>query len=178
MAGQDARKSPEMSAAHRRKSLSANQEKALAALLVLPTITAAARRCSLNERTIRRYLKDPQFAARYAEEREALVDEAISAVEKLALGAAKAINDALGHEDVITRLRASRQAWDLLMRDREFRAKVAGQISDGAEVHISLHEHPEWQQLQALIFRALDDFPEATMAILKAINGGTPNGHG
>src|SRR5215213_1458253 len=104
-----------------RSTLSANQEKALAALLVLPTISLAARRCGLNERTIRRYLKDPKFASRYAQEREALVDEAIAAVQKLGLAAAKAINDALGDEDVITRLRGSRQAMDLITRDREFK---------------------------------------------------------
>ena len=167
MAGQDARKGPEMPTSGR--ELSANQEKALAALLVLPTIAAAARRCSLNERTIRRYLKDPAFAARYAQERDTLVDEAIAAVQKLGLAAAKAINDALGDEDVTTRLRGSRQAMDLITREREFKARVTGQIDEGT--HINITNSPQWIELRAVIWEALAPYPEARMSVLRAVSG-------
>ena len=166
-----------------RKKLSANQERALASLLIYPTILSAARNCGLHESTLRRYLKDPVFVARYEEERAGLLDETISAIQKLGIHAAKALNDGLDQEaqPIHVRLRASRQVLDLILRDREFRAKIEGKIKDGAEVHISLSEHPEWQRLQELIFQALDPYPEASMAILRAIHnetGGTSNGHG
>lgn len=42
-----------------------NQEKALAALAVNPTMKAAADAIGIDPRTIRRYLKDPDFLAEY-----------------------------------------------------------------------------------------------------------------
>lgn len=49
------------------------EEQVIAALLTEPTIEAAATSCGIGERTLRRWLARPEFAAAYAEaRREAL----------------------------------------------------------------------------------------------------------
>lgn len=67
--------------------LTPNQEKALAALLVTPTVSAAADRCGLSERTVYRYLRDSDFGARYREERARLVEQAVAGLQKIGIGA-------------------------------------------------------------------------------------------
>ena len=66
------------------------QEQALAALLVAPTIRAAADQAGLGEATLRRWLRDPDFAAAYREARYRVVEAAhvslVSAVEEAVCG--------------------------------------------------------------------------------------------
>lgn len=47
------------------KEITPRQQKALAALLMCPTVKAAARAAGLDESTIRRYRQDPAFMAEY-----------------------------------------------------------------------------------------------------------------
>jgi len=50
--------------------LSANQKKALEALLTTPSVAAAARRCGLGTRTVWRYMADDGFKAELRERRD------------------------------------------------------------------------------------------------------------
>lgn len=53
------------------------EEQALAALLAESTIEAAATSCGIGERTLRRWLADPEFAKRYAEARRDVLRQGI-----------------------------------------------------------------------------------------------------
>ena len=52
------------------------QQKALAALLTQPTREEAAAKAGITSKTLREYLKDPEFAAEYKRAAASLVDEA------------------------------------------------------------------------------------------------------
>jgi hypothetical protein len=56
--------------------VTANKEKALAALLTTVTRDEAAAQCGLSTRTLRDYLRDPEFAAEYERQRRELVRDA------------------------------------------------------------------------------------------------------
>ena len=58
----------------------ANRQKAVAALLTEATIAAAAAKCGLGESTLRKWLKQPKFAAVYKAAREAVLDQVIGAM--------------------------------------------------------------------------------------------------
>jgi hypothetical protein len=97
--------------------LPANQEKALVALLATPTVKMAAERCSLNERTVRRYLKGPEFKARYVEERALLVEQSVAALQKAGTEAVVVLQGALAEEEnVYARIRAARTILELMFR--------------------------------------------------------------
>ncbi len=49
----------------------------------------------------------------------------------------------------------------------EFRAKVAGELDERAVVNISLN--PEWHRVRAALLLALEDFPDARMAVAIAL---------
>lgn len=61
------------------EKLNHKQECAIAALLVAPSVTAAALRSGVNENTLLRWLKDPAFQGAYREDRRAVVQRAIPA---------------------------------------------------------------------------------------------------
>lgn len=52
------------------------KEKALAALLTSPTVKAAAQETGVGSRTMRLYLKDPEFLAEYKRRCSSLLEEA------------------------------------------------------------------------------------------------------
>jgi hypothetical protein len=111
---------PEMSANVRpEEKLSAKQEAALMALLSSPSVAAAARKCGLNERTIRRYLHDPTFLSAYNRARGALLSETVLGIQATALAGVGAINESLEDEDAATRLRAARYAVEFMLRGIE-----------------------------------------------------------
>jgi hypothetical protein len=55
----------------------ANKEQAVAALLAEPTIVAAARSLKISERTLRRWLEDPEFHSAYRAAKRAVHDDAL-----------------------------------------------------------------------------------------------------
>lgn len=99
--------------------LSANQERALAALLATPTVTAAAERSGLGERTIYRYLKDPEFKRRYSEERAHLLDQTVAGLQKLGIGAVGVLRRNFDAESPHVQIRAARAVLDLMFRGAE-----------------------------------------------------------
>ena len=63
------------------EKLSHKQERAIATLLVAPSVTAAAQQIGVNENTLLRWLKDEDFQAAYREARRAVVQHAIVQVQ-------------------------------------------------------------------------------------------------
>jgi hypothetical protein len=69
--------------------LSRLTEAAVAALLTHPTIREAAAAANIDERTLRNWLKDPDFVAAYSEARRELLEHAIGLLQG-SIGAAVA----------------------------------------------------------------------------------------
>jgi len=90
------RRRPQIAAGHGEK-LSRNQERAIAALLAEPTIDAAAKLTGVGERTLRRWLQRPDFAARYADARRALVDNAVRDLQAATGEAVRVLQDVAGN---------------------------------------------------------------------------------
>lgn len=95
-----------MSPGHGEK-LTRKQEAAIAALLACPTIRAAAAAISVNEGTIRGWLKLPAFPLAYREARRQVVEVAIARVQQLTGKATEALDAALESADPKTRVRAA-----------------------------------------------------------------------
>lgn len=79
-----------------KKILTGRQWKALASLLTTSTITAAAKACAIPERTLYRFLKDPNFADAYRDARCAQVHAAIAQLQRVATKAAMTLETLLG----------------------------------------------------------------------------------
>ena len=100
--------------------LSDRQRKALDALLVTPTVVAAAERCGLSRATIFRYLRDPEFKKRYAEERAHLTDQTVAGLQKLGISAVNALRRNLDAEsDPSAQIRAARSVLQYLFKGVE-----------------------------------------------------------
>ncbi len=99
--------------------LSDRQEKALAAMLASPTLVAAAERCGLTERTLRRYLKDPEFKRRYHEERAFLLDQTVAGLQKLGIGAVGVLRRNFDAPNPHAQIRAARTVLDLMFKGTE-----------------------------------------------------------
>jgi hypothetical protein len=97
-----------MSRGHGEK-LTRKQEAAIAALLACPTIRAAAAAISVNEGTIRDWLKLPAFALAYREARRQVVEVAIARLQQLTGKAADMLGEVLddGEADTGEKIRAA-----------------------------------------------------------------------
>lgn len=71
------------------KKMTARQLTALTALLTYPNLTQAAAASNLGERTLFRYLRDPQFAKLYQRARH---DQLAQAIAALQIKASEAVN--------------------------------------------------------------------------------------
>jgi phage terminase small subunit len=78
---------------HALENLTPNQQKALAALLATNSIVEAAEQAGLGEKTLRRYLKDPVFAASYREQRMLVLQAAIVGITRLTTKALAAFEE-------------------------------------------------------------------------------------
>jgi transposase-like protein len=66
-------------------------EAAIAALLTEPTVEAAARRVGVNESTLLRWLKEPEFGTEYRAARRLVVESAIGRLQQAATQAVDAL---------------------------------------------------------------------------------------
>ena len=62
--------------------LNARQERAIAALLVEPTVTAAAAKANVPERTLYRWLDEPAFTAAYRAVRRKAVKQTVARLQR------------------------------------------------------------------------------------------------
>ena len=74
---------------------SRREEVAIAALLSESTLEKAAAKAKVSERTLRSWLKRPDFLAAWREARRAVLEDAVAVMQKLAMGAAIALGENL-----------------------------------------------------------------------------------
>jgi hypothetical protein len=72
------------------------QQQAIAALLAEPSIRKAALACSVDESTLRKWLKNPTFLSEYRSARRAVVEAAVGQLQRAAGAAVKTLRKALG----------------------------------------------------------------------------------
>jgi DeoR/GlpR family transcriptional regulator of sugar metabolism len=95
---EDVRKSP---------MKTANKEKSLAALLESATITEAAKKCGLSEKTLRRYLEDAEFQKEFRAARRVIFEQNIVRLQSLHAGAVDALERNLNCENPSVEVRAA-----------------------------------------------------------------------
>ncbi len=96
-----------------------NREKVVAALLESATITAAAAKCDLNERTLRRYLDDAEFQKEYRSARRAVFEQNIVRLQSLHAGAVRALERNLNCENASVEVRAAQIVIEASRKDFE-----------------------------------------------------------
>jgi DNA-binding transcriptional MerR regulator len=85
----------------------ANKEKSLAALLESATITEAAKKCGLSEKTLRRYLDDAEFQKEFRAARRVIFEQNIVRLQSLHAGAVAALERNLNCENPSVEVRAA-----------------------------------------------------------------------
>jgi hypothetical protein len=85
----------------------ANREKALNSLLESATIIDAAKKCGLNEKTLRRYLADAEFQKEFRAARRSIFEQNIVRLQSLHAGAVATLERNLNCEIPSTEVRAA-----------------------------------------------------------------------
>ncbi len=96
-------------------------EQAIAALLSCPTIEQAATTIGVDEATLRRWMKDPEFRTEYREARRQITEYATAQLQRLGSAAAKTLGEIIkdGDAPAAARVTACRAALDLALRGVE-----------------------------------------------------------
>ncbi len=84
-----------------------NKEKALTALLESATITEAAKKCGLSEKTLRRYLDDAEFQKEFRAARRVVFEQNIVRLQSLHAGAVDTLERNLNCENPSVEVRAA-----------------------------------------------------------------------
>jgi hypothetical protein len=84
-----------------------NQENALNALLASASITEAAQKCGLSEKTLRRYLDDAEFQKEFRAARRMVFEQNIVRLQSLHTGAVDALERNLNCENPSVEVRAA-----------------------------------------------------------------------
>jgi DNA-binding transcriptional MerR regulator len=84
-----------------------NQENALNALLASASITEAAQKCGLSEKTLRRYLDDAEFQKEFRSARRMVFEQNIVRLQSLHTGAVDALERNLNCENPSVEVRAA-----------------------------------------------------------------------
>src|SRR5262249_16831643 len=92
--------------------LTRKQEVSIAALLTEPTITAAAQTAGISEKTLRTWLKKPEFSRAFREWRRQLVETAVARVQQLTTEAVDALRELLRGRNETVRLGAAKAVLD------------------------------------------------------------------
>ncbi len=88
-------------------SMKTNQENALNALLASASITDAATKCGLSEKTLRRYLDDADFQKEFRSARRMVFEQNIVRLQSLHTGAVDALERNLNCENPSVEVRAA-----------------------------------------------------------------------
>jgi hypothetical protein len=96
-----------------------NQEKALNALLGSASLAEAAKKCGLNEKTVRRYLVDPEFQTEFRAARRIVFEQNIFKLQSLHAGAVDALERNLNCENPSVEVRAAQIIVEATRRDFE-----------------------------------------------------------
>ena len=82
------------------EKLSRKQEQVIAALLDRPTIEQAAQQSGLAEKTLRLWMKKPEFQKAYRQARLQLADQAIKHLQNSCLGAARTLQEIASNSEI------------------------------------------------------------------------------
>jgi hypothetical protein len=105
--------------------LSANQVKALNALMMTTSIENAAKQCGLSVSTIKKYLIQGEFKRAYRQQRALILGETVAGITNLGTKAIGVIEGALDNaEDSNVQLRAARHALDHIAKLTELERKI------------------------------------------------------
>ena len=118
----------------------ADKERALAALLDSPTLTAAATACGLDRRTIYNYLRnDSAFATAYQQQRQLRAIEQAEQAAGERAAALDAIRDIMndGEQPAAVRLKAAEKLLDVANDGFGVQRSIAGDI---ANAHSGFYE--------------------------------------
>jgi hypothetical protein len=96
-----------------------NKEKALTALLESATISEASRKCELNEKTLRRYLADPEFQTEFRAARRVVFEQNIVRLQSLHAGAVDALERNLNCENPSVEVRSAQIVIESTRKDFE-----------------------------------------------------------
>ncbi len=84
-----------------------NQENALNALLASASVTDAAKKCGLSEKTLRRYLDDAEFQKEFRAARRVVFEQNIVRLQSLHAGAVDTLERNLNCENPSVEVRAA-----------------------------------------------------------------------
>ncbi len=96
-----------------------NQEKALNALLESASISDAAIKCGLNEKTVRRYLADTEFQNEFRAARRVVFEQNIVRLQSLHAGAVDALERNLNCENPSVEVRSAQIVIESTRKDFE-----------------------------------------------------------
>ena len=110
------------------KPLTARQSKALSALLICPSLAAAATACNIPQRTIYRYLRLAHFAEAYQHARHQQLGQAVAALQTAAGQAVAVLIEIATNADAksTARVQAARALIEGALRASGFDALRAG----------------------------------------------------
>jgi hypothetical protein len=97
----------------------ANREKVLSALLESATISEAAIKCGLNEKTVRRYLADAEFQTEFRAARRVVFEQNIIRLQSLHAGAVDTLERNLTCENASVEVRAAQIVIESTRKDFE-----------------------------------------------------------
>ena len=111
--------------------LSANKEKAIAALLAYPTKRAAAEAAGITDRTLRNYFKDEEFQQRYRTEFLGLITEASQQAQQTMSPALSTLREIMvnNEENAQTRIYAARTTLEYAVKLTEL-ADMVSRLED------------------------------------------------
>jgi len=96
-----------------------NKETALSALLNSSSIAEASKRCSLSEKTLRRYLGEEDFRKEYRAARRIIFEENIGQLQQLHARAIEAVERNLNCENPAVEVRAAAIVLEMTRKDFE-----------------------------------------------------------
>lgn len=97
-------------------ALTERRRRAIGALLTTPSVVAAAKTCGVGERTLRRWLTDPEFRRAYAEASRGLLNDSIGRLRAITGDAVTALSEALRGDHASVRVRAALGILDLAVK--------------------------------------------------------------
>jgi hypothetical protein len=96
-----------------------NQEKALNALLESASVSDAAKKCGLNQKTLHRYLEDAEFQKEFRAARRIVFEQNIIRLQSLHAGAVDTLERNLNCENPSAEIRAAQIVLESTRKDFE-----------------------------------------------------------
>jgi hypothetical protein len=102
-------------------TITAKQERTVLALLVRPTIQAAAEATGIGQRTLYRWLKEPAFKRAYREARREAVSQAVAQLQQAAAGAVTTLSAIVqdANAPAAVRVSAAKTVLELALKGQE-----------------------------------------------------------